>query len=95
MGLGGEGNEGEKPLLPGVVWEEAVVVLVVCLAAGREVLAASRASSPKPPQSDQLLAIFLLCSRPSEAVDFRGGDSMHSDPGCYLGLFLPWSGTVR
>lgn len=44
LGLGGEGSGGgEKSLLPTVVWEGAVVVLVVCSAGGREVCAASGA----------------------------------------------------
>lgn len=48
FGLGGEGSGGgEKPLLPAVVWEEAVVVLVVCSAAVREVFAASGAAIPR------------------------------------------------
>lgn len=50
---------------------------------------------PKPFQGDQLSTILLLFPRASEAVDFRGGDSMYSDPGCSLGVFLPLSKTVH
>lgn len=49
LGLSGEGSGGgEKPLLPTVVWEEVVLVLVLCLTAAREVFAASGSRSPKP-----------------------------------------------
>lgn len=64
------------------------------LSAVREGFGASGAGPPKPSRGGHLSAILLLCPRASEAVDFRE-DSMYSDPGCSLGLFLPWCKIVH
>lgn len=94
LGLSGQGSGGgQKPLLPAVAWEKAVMVLVVCSAAVRERFAESGAGPPKPSRGGHISAI-LLCPRASEAVDFRE-DSMYSDPGCSLGLVLPWCKIVH